>query len=456
MIRAVSCGVGSISSSIVRGAVRALVRLYYPRIEINDRDRLTATGGVLIVANHANSLIDPVLIGITARRPVHFLAKGPLFDIPIFGKLLRALGMIPAYRASDDSSQVHKNVQSLAEAARGLVDGDAVGIFPEGKSHDLYHIEPVRTGAARIALQAVEMRATTLKLVPVGINYENKERFRSAVWVRVGAEIDVNSWLQQRRDEDPKQSVRALTQEIDSRLQQLVVHLDEPKWERFLPLLETLRPPEADAGDRFARLRQRKRVADAMNYILAHDRPRAEFLASQIEGHRLRLSGAGLDLNSPVLRLRGWQLALNLAGALCRLAVGLPVAVVGTLHHLLPFVLTRLIASRVQAPGRSTVALSRLLIGLPIYAAWYGFVWGWLSFHVATWIATIWIILMPFAGITALHYWEYARRTVIAWWHQIRLLTRRSELGALFLENHELGAELVHLAAEFSDITPTP
>jgi 1-acyl-sn-glycerol-3-phosphate acyltransferase len=108
---------------------------------------------ILFVANHANSLIDPVIIGITAKRPVHFLAKAPLFDMLVLGPAMRAVGMIPAFRGVDDPSQVKRNLDSLAAAAVYLVKGEAVGLFPEGKSHDLPKVEQVRSGAARMSVR---------------------------------------------------------------------------------------------------------------------------------------------------------------------------------------------------------------------------------------------------------------------------------------------------------------
>src|SRR5205085_7226504 len=134
------------------------------------RDLIPRTGPVLLVANHPNSLIDPVLLGLAARRPVQLLAKAPLFDVPVFGAVLRALGMVPAYRGSDDAKQVAKNVESLAAAARQLAAGGVMGIFPEGKSHDATQLALVRSGAARLAMQAVALSAPGLKVVPVGIN----------------------------------------------------------------------------------------------------------------------------------------------------------------------------------------------------------------------------------------------------------------------------------------------
>jgi glycerol-3-phosphate O-acyltransferase/dihydroxyacetone phosphate acyltransferase len=164
-----------------RWFVRRSLHLYYSRIEVEGRERLPAGGAVLFVANHPNSLMDPALIGYTAQRPVHFFAKAPLFDVPVFGALMHALGMVPAYRGQDDKASVRKNLETLDVGAQYLGRGEAVGIFPEGKTHDREGLEQVRTGAARIAWPAVQSGAGVM-IVPLGLNYERKEKFRSALW----------------------------------------------------------------------------------------------------------------------------------------------------------------------------------------------------------------------------------------------------------------------------------
>ena len=83
--------------------------------------------------------------------------KAPLFDVPVFGAVLRALGMVPAYRGSDDAKQVTKNLESLEAAARQLAAGAVMGIFPEGKSHD----------AAQLALARVNHRQLAQRIQPM-------------------------------------------------------------------------------------------------------------------------------------------------------------------------------------------------------------------------------------------------------------------------------------------------
>src|SRR6266568_4975668 len=118
----------TIAGGISRAVVRRVLRIYYSPIEVEGRERIPATGAVLFVANHPNSLLDPALVGFTAQRPVHFFAKAPLFDVPVFGALMRALGMVPAYRGSDDKASVRKNLETLDLGAEYLRHGEAVGI----------------------------------------------------------------------------------------------------------------------------------------------------------------------------------------------------------------------------------------------------------------------------------------------------------------------------------------
>jgi len=85
----------------------AASRIYY-RLTIAG-ERVPAGGPVLLVANHPNSLIDPILVCAAARRPVRFLAKAPLFSDFKTGWMMRAVGAIPVHRRVDDPGLMDRN-----------------------------------------------------------------------------------------------------------------------------------------------------------------------------------------------------------------------------------------------------------------------------------------------------------------------------------------------------------
>ena len=444
------------SGSLARRLVRSLVKFYYPRIEVAGADRIQQSGPVLLAANHPNSLIDPVLLGVAARRPVRLMAKAPLFDIPVVGKLLHAFGMIPAYRGTDDRAQVSRNLESLGLAAKQLAAGHVMGIFPEGKSHDENHLALVRSGAARLALQAVAAGASGLKLVPVGLHYEEKERFRSAVWIKVGEPIDATAWLAQHNG-DEHLAMRTLTTELNARLKGVVLHLDEVSWQPLLEDLEALLPAAGyQRRDALNGLRRQQAAVDAINHFHRTDRPRAEAAAARVRAHGEALRAAGVPRDDAEIALRGGRLAGSFALTLAKLVGGGVLGVFGFITHLAPYLFVRLVSKWIPAPGRMTLALNRLLLGLPVYGAWYGWVTLRVYDYFALWVTIAWLVIMPISGLVALDNARRVARLLPRLVAEARLLLRPKLRAGLLASQTAVVGELTTLAAEFHAAVPPP
>ena len=446
-------------SGLARQCARALAKFYYPRIEVTGANLVPRAGPVLLVANHANSLFDPVLLGIAVQRPVRLMAKAPLFEIPAFGTVLRALGMVPAYRGADDASLVARNLESLAVAARQLAAGGVLGIFPEGKSHDATQLARVKSGASRLAMQAVVAGAAGLRVVPVGLNYERKERFRSAVWIKIGRPIDATRWLAMHGG-DEHRAMRALTQEIEARLRRCVTHLDDAAWEPLLGELEAVLPPAP--GRRravLATLHRRKRAADTINFFHRTDPARARAAADRVAALATTLRAAGVSPEARVFHLRGIALLARMLGDGAWLLFGGLVGVLGWLHHIIPYAIVRGIVGRTAGSGRMVVALHRLLLSLPIYLLWYAFV-GWrLALYFVPWVAWTWIALMPLGGLAAVAVSRRIRQLARFWWAEVRLLVSPARARRLRAEYAAVGEMLEAFATEAGVPTtaaPTP
>ena len=198
---------------IARRLARILVRIFFRAVEVTGLERVPSAGPIVFVANHGNSLIDPfVLVAVLPRYP-RFLAKSTLWSNPAVRPLLELGGVVPVYR-QQDQVDTSRNRETFARCHDELARGGAVALFPEGISHDEPALQPMRTGAARIALEAERGRGPLgVGIVPVGLTFDAKALFRSRALVNVGAPIDLAPELA-RHDADPTGAVRALTERI--------------------------------------------------------------------------------------------------------------------------------------------------------------------------------------------------------------------------------------------------
>ncbi|HUP53738.1 MAG TPA: 1-acyl-sn-glycerol-3-phosphate acyltransferase, partial [Longimicrobiales bacterium] len=179
-------------------------------------------GPVLVTANHPNSLVDPLVIFHTGGRPTRPLAKAPLFEQALVGTVLRGLGGLPVYRRDDAPELVHLNDRTFDAAIEALRAGEAVQIYPEGRSHSESSLSPLRTGAARIALLAEKRSGWKLglRIQPVGLTYTRKHAFRGRAIAAFGAPFPVAD-LRGLYEQDEREAVRELTARIQRALEGL-------------------------------------------------------------------------------------------------------------------------------------------------------------------------------------------------------------------------------------------
>ena len=163
---------------------------FFRSIEVSGRSSIPHGAPLLIVANHANSLADPLLLMAVVDGRARILAKSTLWSHPVLGPLLVLVGALPVYRHRDAGQDASKNLSTFTRCHLELKRGGSVALFPEGTSHNLPHRLPLKTGAARIALEALTSGASGLRILPVGLVYEAKGRFRSRVLINIGTPID--------------------------------------------------------------------------------------------------------------------------------------------------------------------------------------------------------------------------------------------------------------------------
>ncbi|MDX1645317.1 MAG: lysophospholipid acyltransferase family protein, partial [Thermoanaerobaculia bacterium] len=212
----------------LEGLARLALGLFYRRIEVVGADRLPERGPAVYVGNHGNGIIDPALVMGWFPRSIRFLAKSTLWSQFPIGLFVRLAGAVKVFRQIDPGVDTSRNRAMFSACWEILARGGSLCLFPEGISHPEPHLMPLKTGAARIVLGALH-RQTDLDLVvvPFGLVFEERERFRSRVLIEIGRPIDPRPWLTPRGERD-QESVRALTNAIERSL--AAVTLNFPSW----------------------------------------------------------------------------------------------------------------------------------------------------------------------------------------------------------------------------------
>lgn len=191
---------------------------FYRDIRVTGRNRIPVSAPLLIAVNHQNALVDSLIVGWVVPRRIVMTAKATLLNNPLIALVFRVLGVVPLRRVSDEARESNgppvdrsRNSGAFEEILNLLGKSGAVLIFPEGKSHNEAGLEPLKTGLARLALQARDERSIKgVTILPLGLVFEDKGVPGTIAGVHVGEPIEMDSW--------PNTDHVALTEEIAKRL----------------------------------------------------------------------------------------------------------------------------------------------------------------------------------------------------------------------------------------------
>ena len=357
---------------ILCAVLRLALRIYFRRVEIVGVENVPADKPVIFVLNHPNALVDPVFLLCLAPRRVSFLAKAPLFRMPVIGSLVRALDSLPAYRQQDAGEDVTRNRETFEAAWKLLSRGGTIGICPEGVSHNEPRLKPLKTGAARIALGAASSGGQLdVKIVPVGLYYTEKTTFRSSALLRFGEPINVEPVELQPDGAPPREAVHALRKQIEEALRDVILHAEHDEALALVDRVEQIfsadELSEHDEEQSLARsLQVRQRLLEGYGILRTHSPKRIAAIDVRVNRLHSELQQAGIDpfdLSLPALGGPDDHLAdcavraFSVAGAIrhCRCVAALPGLSPGRLSGADPF--TRRAGRRLHFQDRCGAAV---------------------------------------------------------------------------------------------------
>ena len=456
--------------------LRFALRVFFRRIEVVGLERVPRRGACLFVLNHPNGLVDPVFLLCFAPRRVSFLAKSPLFSMPVVGPLVRALDSIPVYRRQDEGADTSRNRETFSTAAALLRRGGNLAICPEGASHSGPDLLPLKTGAARIALGAASVKDEggrmkdevkdkpsslhpssfrlhpSLSIVPVGLYYTAKTTFRSGALLYFGEPIAVSAVEPDEQGEPPRELVRELSDRIAERLRSLTLNADRHEALAVVARAERVFSSEDEEEEPSLEreLRRRRRFVEAYAFHRRHSPERLEVLEKRLRQYEEELTQAGIEdpRQLSAATVSEYARARTILSRLLLFALLTPAAAAGTLIHYPAYTLAGTLATRLSRDGDDVLSTFKIAAALLLFPL------TWAALAVALYLLAGWwgvlgaLLCAPLAGYVALRTREEFDRFVAGSRAALFFLRERSFFRRLLEERRLIRREILALGDE--------
>ena len=437
---------------VIVALVRLALRIYFKHIEVTGLEHVPLTTPVIFVLNHPNALVDPVFLLCLAPREVSFLAKAPLFRMPVIGFLVRALDSLPVYRRQDEGEDVSKNQETFIAARKLLARGGTIGICPEGVSHDEPYLKPIKTGAARISLAAVATgEVSNLKVVPAGLYYTSKTSFRSSALLYFGEPLDVATVEMDEAANPPRDAVRALSDRIEEALRAVILDAQQKEAVQTISRAERIFSSSFDQGDNESLkegLQLQQRFIKAYGDLQKSQPERLRRLEVKMIRFEEELNQAGVDpeeLAPPSSTLDVFWRILN---RLVMFLLILGPAILGTIVHYPAYRLGGYLSTKLSQNSEDVISTIKIISAMLLFPLTW-IVVAIVAYAILGWLAAVAsLILIPLSGYVAIIFFEELDKSIGGLRVLLFFLMRRQFFVRLLAERNVIRDEILSLGRE--------
>jgi 1-acyl-sn-glycerol-3-phosphate acyltransferase len=435
--------------NVIVAVLRLALRIYFQRIEVTGVEHVPRKSPVIFVLNHPNALVDPVFLLCLAPRPVSFLAKAPLFRMPVIGYFVRALDSLPVYRRQDEGSDVTKNRETFIAARTLLSRGGTIGICPEGVSHDEPGLRPIKTGAARISLAAVSTgEVADLKIVPAGLYYTSKTSFRSDALLYFGYPIDVEPVELEPDGTPPRDAVRRLSDKIETALREVILDAKHEEELHATARAERIFSGSEDGDSLKDELKLQQRFIKAYPVLRAHQPERLRKLELRMLRFEEELKQAGVDPDELSPPVSTWKVFESIVRRSILFLLTLGPALIGAVAHYPAYKLGGLLAKRISRDSDDVVSTVKIISAMLLFPLTW-IVIAALAYSSFGWPgAILTLLVIPFCGYVAIVFFEELDRSVAGVRVLMFFLVRRRFFVRLLAERKAIRNEIIALGKE--------
>ncbi len=402
----------------IRGIVRVSLAVFFKKMVVSGTSSIPDQGPLIIVSNHPNTLMDPLIIASITDQRIGFVANASIFTNGILIAIFRYFHVIPIFRKKDIApGENPDNREAFSKCHEYLGEGKTLLIFPEGSSYYELKLREIKTGTARIGLSYEESRNFEggLKILPVALDYSDSIQFRSMVAVTVNEPIPVSAYRDAYRQNE-FDCVKRLTEDIRKQLAKNVPVTSGKEQENFLikahRFYSAYYEPGADLHENPKRsLELRKQLSGALHHVHLHNSALYQETEAKVQDFFERLKADGLTAGFLTDRFLARNRPVVLAGYSLKFLFLLPVYVAGLAANYLPYILPSKIFEvlKVDIEYKTSVELAAGLITFPLF---YSLELWLFRIYVSQsgWHALFALLLFPITGYVAMYYWTEIKR----------------------------------------------
>ena len=394
--------------------VKLALWIFFSKIIVNKKRELPSQGPLIIVVNHPNTFMDPLIVAALFKQQVGFLGNASIFVNKIVNAIFRYFNVIPVFRQKDvGSNEPIDNENSFSACAEYLTSGNALMIFPEGSSYHELKLRKIKTGTARIALTTEEKNdfKLGLKILPVGLYYSNPSRFRSKIHVNVDQAFDVSEFEEIYR-QDKIKGVQELTERIRKVLDENVITTEDDEQEDlFLKLKRVYKNRLLSKSNSAQEFQLTKEMIKAIEYFKINNEASFNRIKSHVDSYTQileeeGLSGSGQNTVYPKPK----KILYSLLGFIY-LIMGFPAYLLGVVQNYLPYKIPYWTARKItnEMEYHAPIMLTVGIVVFPIFYSILGY-----SFYVFVskdiFMISSYVILLPLSGFYCIHYLDFVDR----------------------------------------------
>lgn len=398
--------------------VNVALRIFFRRVSIHKAIELPSSGPLIIVGNHPNTFMDPLILATLFKQRVGFLGNASIFVNSLVNSIFAYFRVIPVYRDKDVApGEKIDNEKTFRDCYKFLEANNSLMLFPEGTSYHELKLRKIKTGCARIALSVEKKNGFNLgvKIIPIGLYYSNPSKFRSKIYVNTGELIDVIDF-KEAYEKDEVAAVQALTEKIRVSLENLTITTEDKEQEDLFFKVKRIYKDQlikSLGGNKEEEFELTKEIANAIQYFKVTFPNKFETIKTKIDRCSQLLDEFQTSAkHTKPLKSRLKKISIFLSGALYLIA-GFPLYVYGLIQNLLPFRTPYWLAQKFTKDPEYYAPIM-MSLGIIVFPAYYAI--SFFLFEIKTspnpLVLSLYLASLPLSGYYVLHYYNFFRNGI--------------------------------------------